>query len=923
VPSHLRANKERIGFVLFLTIIGSLVWLTHSSAFNPADAVNGQNPIIDTSPKGQSAASCPTCSPAKERMIYAPLIDLPESSGSEIVLNCRSSHELPVTPIFYTLDGESYTGKEIVLKPAEIHFVDTKSLIPAKERDRHKWGGMAFSYYGGFMEAWAQLTLHGIRGGGSVTVLFTVLSQKRSNSAEAVWWTPRGGSGAIALGNSSDQYVHANLIFASGGSQSVDVRPNATEIVRLRSDINVLGKASGRVEAVSINYTGPEGSLISTGYTSSDDGKFASMIRFYDSQHVVQQNLFANNLRLKDTTQHMVLRNVSADFITATPTFLPPNGDASHAVKLQSVRLSPSQVVEVDLAPLRRAALSRSELDSVSVQVSNTGKAGSLIGALYSVNSQTEVTYDVPLRDSGPPRASTGGYPIRLDGDYSTVITITNTTDTPGDFTMQINYDGGPYVMGLFNIAPGATKVFDVRKIRDAQTPDLNGKPLPRDLKVAQAKWSIRHNIRLNGRAEVVSLRDGVSTSYSCSLCCPNTFGAGWISPINYGDCPTSVGPGSTTQFTAFEQDFNGPYCGGTGSPYPVGATWQSEDESIATVDYTGLATAIGPGYGVVSCYWDVVYWTWDDIDESCEEDIEPYEANDCMQVYDVRILRDSSNITGTTTNVIVGQQINLSVQLLPSGTTASSIQWTVPGTRVQDYVASSSTGTVTSLSSLTSSSISYAWVDGADGRQVTLAVTISGTPFTKTATFNVKRPTASITTSTGSVVVGTGWGDTELSFGVDPSHHGIDFSRSITIPSGFSGSTEWIQLATPLRRRQLNSGTWERWEGSGLDTQYPYPELSTGVTADSPGEHMTSDLLQDTADDSFEMWLMFKPTGTGSIWVPLRKVSWSWSGAASRSGSTWTLNSSSHSTNPSDADSTTHPTWTRNTTSNSWQTEH
>ena len=166
---------------------------------------------------------------------------------------------------------------------------------------------------------------------------------------------------------------------------------------------------------------------------------------------------------------------------------------------------------------------------------------------------------------------------------------------------------------------------------------------------------------------------------------------------------------------------------------------------------------------------------------------------------------------------------------------------------------------------------------------------------------------------------MGSDWGDLQLSFGV-PSTLGIAFSKTITVPSGFSGSTEWLQVATPLRRRQLNSGSWERWTGSGLDTTYPYS--TDPLTSDSPSEHLTSSFLQDTADDSFEMWLMFKPSGTGAIWVPLRKTSWSWSGSASRSGTVWTLNSSNHSTNPSDVDSTTPPSWTRNAASNTWVAE-
>jgi hypothetical protein len=178
----------------------------------------------------------------------------------------------------------------------------------------------------------------------------------------------------IALGNSSDQPIRAKLSFASGESQIVDVGPFATEIVRLNSIIHS-SAAADRVETVSINYVGPEGSLIPAGYTSSANGGFASMIRFYDTQRTVQQHLYANNLRIKNARPHMVLRNVSTDFVTAAPTFLPPNGDADQAVKLPPINLAPSEAVEVNLDPLLQAASNRSGLDSVSVQVSNTGNA--------------------------------------------------------------------------------------------------------------------------------------------------------------------------------------------------------------------------------------------------------------------------------------------------------------------------------------------------------------------------------------------------------------------------------------------------------------------------------------------------------------------------------------------------------------------
>jgi hypothetical protein len=615
-----------MGAVVLLVALGSVKLLApfSSSAEHNKRGTGARRRVAQSN---QGGASCPTCSPTKQRMIYAPLFDLPESSGSEIVLNCRSAHDLVITPIFYTLEGKAVTGDDITLKPEEIRFVDTKSLIPKKERNRHKWGGMAFSYVGGFMEAWAQLTLHGIRGGGSISVVFTVLSQKRSNTAEAIWWTPRGGSAVIALGNSSDQPVRAKLSFASGESQWVDVRPFATEIVRLRSDVHSSG-AADRIGAVSVNYVGPEGTLIPTGYTSSANGKFASMIRFYDARQIVQQNLYATNLRVKNAKPRMVLRNVSTDLVTATPAFLPPSGDTDQSVKLPPIQLAPSEVVEVDLDPLLNAASNRSDLDSVSAQVLNTGNAGSLIGALYSLNTQTGVTYDVPLRDSGPLRASTGAYPARLDGDYTTVVTISNTTDQPGDFTMQINYDGGHYVTGIIQVAPGGAKTYDIRELRDEQKTDVYGRPLPPDLKIAQVRWSVRGKVRLNGRTEMVSVRDRVSSSYSCPICCPPSTGSGFITP-GFG----SAAIGNTFQFTAMEQPYNiGNNCGPDPEPYPIGGSWESSNESVATVG-GGTVDAISVGFAGISCYWTGIAYVWDQLDETCVDSETEAEPSAVMEV--------------------------------------------------------------------------------------------------------------------------------------------------------------------------------------------------------------------------------------------------------------------------------------------------
>src|SRR5436190_17848048 len=63
---------------------------------------------------------CPACAQSETSTIYAPLIQLAESSGTEINLNCRSPHMMTVTPTFYTRKGEPLVGDTFEMQPAEV-----------------------------------------------------------------------------------------------------------------------------------------------------------------------------------------------------------------------------------------------------------------------------------------------------------------------------------------------------------------------------------------------------------------------------------------------------------------------------------------------------------------------------------------------------------------------------------------------------------------------------------------------------------------------------------------------------------------------------------------------------------------------------------------------------------------------------------
>ena len=287
-----------------------------------------------------------------------------------------------------------------------------------------------------------------------------------------------------------------------------------------------------------------------------------------------------------------------------------------------------------------------------------------------------------------------------------------------------------------------------------------------------------------------------------------------------------------------------------------------------------------------------------------------------------VDILMGGVSIKGKTQNTIVGRGIGLTGQV--TGGTPTTEEWTIPGNRVKSYTANSTSATVTNLSAddLQQSTVSFYWVDGGDGRTVTYTVTVNGQQYSASTTFNVKRPTSTLTATTnnsaGAIAVDNAPGFTAIHFGVPSANGGtpgIAFSKTCSEPSGFTGgSCCWMQVVgTTDRRKQKNDLSCYQRSGSNVcDTNCPYSGSAT--TEDTPLSQVDDQLLAASVDETYSMYLMYRPVG-GGIWVPLRKVSWYWNAHAERDGDEWSLLSSGHPTNPASSNCTTHPTWSGNFT--------
>jgi hypothetical protein len=267
-----------------------------------------------------------------------------------------------------------------------------------------------------------------------------------------------------------------------------------------------------------------------------------------------------------------------------------------------------------------------------------------------------------------------------------------------------------------------------------------------------------------------------------------------------------------------------------------------------------------------------------------------------------------------TNASFIVGQVLTFSTDWskVPPGVASRTVQWTFEGHFLNDSnqpCADCSPNYTNNQAKLTNE-VTAAWlVSGANPAatylaQLTETLTLSNgsnVVVSGKGLFSMLRPQARIDATAGTVALDTNllvgvsnnipiydlglhYG-TPTIFGTNSPHGppGIVLSNYFSLPSGVSGSAQFVQVITSyLYRYQTNSpaGTWIRAEGGGLDGTYPYP-ITRGTTnrmEDSPFANIDGPPYcfskRMVGSSSFLTWLEFKPMVLGEAhWVPLRRV--------------------------------------------------
>lgn len=277
-----------------------------------------------------------------------------------------------------------------------------------------------------------------------------------------------------------------------------------------------------------------------------------------------------------------------------------------------------------------------------------------------------------------------------------------------------------------------------------------------------------------------------------------------------------------------------------------------------------------------------------------------------------LEIYYKDEKVTGTTKDVWVGQLISLVAKTDPAGQNIEDPIWTVPDKIVAGYkVSEPNKGEVIKFEkdSLKGGSVWFYWVTGGE-KIVTFRGTVNDVIIDVQATFNVRRPEVSMVVNNNDA----------------PELHYIEgavaFLKSVELErkgSADEGKLGWVQLIDTITVVVYDSsyamGPGWHSAGNGLDGEtFLYPP-----DPDSP-------LFQDNAvvgdsrrvalnirrEDKAEDWIMFKHKQDGSIWVPLKKVTWSWSVYASQAGNTgnWTIDSVDYTKDINATDSDEFPVW-------------
>ena len=301
-------------------------------------------------------------------------------------------------------------------------------------------------------------------------------------------------------------------------------------------------------------------------------------------------------------------------------------------------------------------------------------------------------------------------------------------------------------------------------------------------------------------------------------------------------------------------------------------------------------------------------------------------------------------DITDQTVEAAAGAKILLKTKVVPENRTASDGQWNLQGSGsggknnyIKKFEASKASGRVVNLESgdFKAESLEFYWTGGESG-EVRYRATVGDSPVSGRAGFTIRKPEVDVrvTAKPGStfkdkldkgapLVSRECWVTSAYTSG-DSAGLQYDGIELLAEPKDqdIKGEFQWVQLirSEEAYYKDSSGGSARYTVSDALDICYPHQAGTRAYDAPAiivPAEKAREELVFVRKDQQCRSFLMFKPQGEASEWVPLYSVDWQWQGALQyyESAKKWEIETSgTHGAgNPQPEKTDSYPEWEKN----------
>src|SRR5580692_131351 len=584
------------------------------SASQPAKVLAPHKPVM---PAVENPVKWPT--PATTRSMVGGFWMTDANFKSSIqIKNVVETDPVKVTPVLYLSNGKRYPLREVALEPSGTAVVSINDAL--KELGIAPWATLL-----GYVEVeyhwlWDPVCVTVISVDTVHSVIFTtglapslpanpkaqawMAGEPRPQLIEGMWWKQEANvTGFVALSNTTERVLDVSLRVTDAKNtpmeeRTVSVSPHGTKMAKL-PDLGRTGNSGG----LEVSYVGKYGELLASGGLQDNDAGYSASLPFMpivSSSQEISHTTYAEiglmtgaadpMMQFPENTTfapYSVIRNVSDQNVTITPTLYWMRDGAAQSRTLPKLVLVPGASCDLDTSSLLTAAGVANLNGSVNLILDVLGKPGSALLASGSVDKKNTYVFEV-MAHAVLESASKGiGYWSTGNGD-DTMVTLWNPADEDQDFVFTLFFSGGHYNVPI-HLSPRATRMFNISELVQNQVPDDEGNIIPASVHEGSGKLSgsLGENQHI-----LVSIDEGIynvrkaTCHYGCNTCHGAVFNpATWIV-----DKLWAIPVGGNHSLAFYDQ-----WDTGIQRNLTKGSTWSSSATNIATAN-AGLVNGVAEG---------------------------------------------------------------------------------------------------------------------------------------------------------------------------------------------------------------------------------------------------------------------------------------------------------------------------------------